>query len=169
VVVQVIVGVVFNPVLDEMFVAVRGEGATRNGSPIHVSGESQLGKALVATEIGVTRDQGTIEAVFHRVLHTASASRSLRCSGSCAMNIVGVAMGRLDAFFEVGFGGPWDVAAASLIVQEAGGTVLDPCGSTFDLMGRRVLAGTPAIAGQLALLLQGCKTSVAEPPPPIVG
>jgi len=52
--------------------------------------------------------------------------RGIRCLGSCALNLCGVAMGRLDAFYEVGFGGPWDVAAAALILEEAGGQVPPP-------------------------------------------
>lgn len=161
--VQVVVGVVYNPILEELFVASRGSGATCNGEPVSVSGETDLHKALVATEVGVTRDEETVAAIFDRVLHTVSASRSLRCCGSCAMNMVGVAMGRLDAFFEVGFGGPWDVAAASIIVEEAGGRVLDASGGPFDIMARRVLVGTPAVADRLAAVLAQCKTSEAEP------
>lgn len=53
----------------------------------------------------------------------AAATRGIRCLGSCALNLCGVAMGRLDAFYEIGFGGPWDVAAAALILEEAGGQV----------------------------------------------
>jgi inositol-phosphate phosphatase / L-galactose 1-phosphate phosphatase len=85
---QVVVGVVYNPVLKEMFVATRGGGATCNDKPIHVSGEAKLSKALVATEIGTTRDKDTVDAVFDRVSSATSTSRSLRCTGSCAMNLV---------------------------------------------------------------------------------
>jgi inositol-phosphate phosphatase / L-galactose 1-phosphate phosphatase len=165
--VQVVVGVVYNPILDELFVASRGQGATCNGQPIHVSSTQVLGKALVATELGTTRDQGTMDAIFDRITTTVRGCRSLRCSGSCALNLAGVAMGRLDAFFEVGFGGPWDVAAASLLVEEAGGLVLDPSGSPFDLMNRRVLGGSPTVARHLASLLKDCMTSAAEPAPPL--
>ena len=159
-------GVVYNPVLREMFVATRGGGATLNDAPLQVTGATELAHALVATEIGTTRDRETVDAIFDRVSNTVSASRSLRCTGSCAMNMASVAKGRLDAFYEVGFGGPWDVAAASLIVQEAGGLVLDPSGSEFDVMARRVLAGTPEVAYQLAQVLKQCKTSAAEPAAP---
>lgn len=164
--VQVVVGVVYNPILDELFDAVRGQGTRHNGKSIHVSSTQALGKALVATEIGTTRDQGTVDAIFDRITATVKGCRSLRCTGSCALNLAGVAMGRLDAFFEVGFGGPWDVAAASLLVEEAGGLVLDPSGRPFDLTNRRVLGGTPAVATQLAGLLKDCMTSTAEPAPP---
>ena len=82
------------------------------------------------------------------------------------MNLCSVAMGRLDAFYEIGFGGAWDVAAAALILEEAGGLVLDPAGGDFDLMARRVLGGTPEVARQLADVLKECKTSSAEPAVP---
>ena len=64
---QVVVGVVYNPVMDEMFTAIRGKGAFLNGSPIRASSCSQLGSALAITEIGVTRDEETLGALFGRI------------------------------------------------------------------------------------------------------
>ena len=64
---QVVVGVVYNPVMDEMFTAIRGKGAFLNGSPIRASSCSQLGSALAITEIGVTRDEETLSALFGRI------------------------------------------------------------------------------------------------------
>jgi len=62
------------------------------------------------------------------------------------MNLCGIAMGRLDCFYEINFGGPWDVAAGALILEEAGGEVLDPFGGgPLDLMNRRVLAGSKGL------------------------
>eukprot|EP00983_Pelagomonas_calceolata_P109784 1159596-Pelagomonas_calceolata.AAC.6 len=55
--------------------------------------------------------------------------QSVRCTGSCALNLCSVAAGRVDAFYEIGFGGCWDVAAGALIVLEAGGAVIDPSGA----------------------------------------
>lgn len=66
--------------------------------------------------------------------------RSLRMCSSCALNLCGVACGRLDLFYEIEFGGPWDVAAGAVIVKEAGGFVFDPSGTQFDLAARRVAA-----------------------------
>ncbi len=62
--------------------------------------------------------------------------------GSCAMNMCGVAAGRLDAFFEIGFGGPWDCVGAAVIVREAGGLVMDPHGGAFQITGRRAGSST---------------------------
>jgi inositol-phosphate phosphatase/L-galactose 1-phosphate phosphatase len=137
---QPVVGVVHCPILKETFHAARGKGAFLNGERIEVSRTSEAQKALVATEIGVARDPAVMDNIMRRVRAVCESSRSLRCSGSCAMNMVGVACGRLDAFYEDGFGGPWDCAAGAVIVREAGGEVSDVDGGDFDLAARRVLA-----------------------------
>ncbi|CAI5464223.1 unnamed protein product [Closterium sp. Yama58-4] len=136
----VVVGVVFNPILNEMFTAMRGHGAMLNGEPIHASSQTHMGSALLATEIGTKRDVGTVAGLTGRIANLLFQVRSLRLSGSCALNLVGVACGRLDLFYEIGFGGPWDVAAGSLIVEEAGGLCFDPSGGPFDVMACRVAA-----------------------------
>ena len=162
---QVVVGVVYAPILNELFVAVRGQGATLNGAPITVSAETDLAKALLATEVGVTRDAETVAAIFDRVQRCAASTRSVRATGSCAMNMCSVAMGRLDAFYEVGFGGPWDVAGASLIVEEAGGVLsnMQAEGAPFDITTRRVLCGAPALVPQIAAVVRESKISPHEP------
>lgn len=76
-----------------------------------------------------------------------------------------VAMGRLDGFYEIGFGGPWDVAAASLILTEAGGEVADPAGGAFELHSRRVLGTNGQLRGGLAAIIGAAKCSPAEPQP----
>ena len=70
-----------------------------------MSAVADLSKALVATEIGVGRDAATVDAIMARVRSCVETCRSLRASGSCAMNMCGVAAGRLDGFYEIGFGG----------------------------------------------------------------
>ena len=160
---QVVAGVVYNPVLEEMFTAARGAGAFLNGEPISVSEQPDIQRALCATEIGVHRDFETMMAIMERLMKVISSTRSIRCSGSCAMNMCGVAMGRLDIFFEIGFGGCWDVAAASIVLEEAGGRVLDPAGGPFDIMGRRVLVTNSQLAGPISEILGGCFTGPNEP------
>jgi inositol-phosphate phosphatase/L-galactose 1-phosphate phosphatase len=88
------VGVVFNPILNELYHAVRGGGAFLNGAPITVSDTALLRHAVVATEMGTRRDDGFIAACFDRMQALGRAARSLRCSGSCALNLCSVAMGR---------------------------------------------------------------------------
>ena len=74
-------------------------------------------------------------------------------------------MGRLDAFYEIGFGGPWDVAAAALVLEEAGGEVVDPAGGTFNLQSRRVLGANSQLIEPLARIIAGAKCSATEPQP----
>lgn len=159
-------GVVFNPVLDELFVGVAGRGATLNGKPIKTSACDDLASALVGTEIGVSTDPDVLNALYGRLRAYAGAARSLRCGGSCALGLCSVAAGRLDAFFEIGFGGPWDVAAGACILAEAGGVVLDPAGGVFDAGSRRVLGAAGAVLGkETAAVLGAAPLADAEPQP----
>ncbi|XP_057871247.1 inositol monophosphatase 3 isoform X2 [Cryptomeria japonica] len=134
------IGVVYNPMLGELFTAIRGGGAFLNTAPITASSQSELMKALVATEVGTKRDKTTVDATTDRINGLLYKVRSLRMTGSCALNLCGIACGRLDAFYELGYGGPWDVAAGVLIVQEAGGCVFDPSGDDFNITSQRVAA-----------------------------
>ncbi|KAJ8642544.1 hypothetical protein MRB53_004292 [Persea americana] len=134
------IGVVFNPIINELFTGIRGRGAFLNGAPIKASSQSELVKSLLATEVGTKRDKSTVDATTDRINSLLFKVRSLRMTGSCALNLCGVACGRLDLFYELGFGGPWDVAGGAVIVEEAGGLVFDPSGGDFDVMSRRVAA-----------------------------
>ncbi|WIA39549.1 hypothetical protein OEZ86_005638 [Tetradesmus obliquus] len=163
---QPVVGVVYNPMLGELAAAAHGLGATLNDQPMQVSSTQDLRAALFATEVGTMRSPETVAAVFDRIQTLTANMRSVRCCGSCAINLVGVACGRLDAFYEVGFGGCWDVAAGVCILREAGGQVLDPAGGAWDVMSRRVLASNAHLGPAVAQLLAGCKTSSEEPPAP---
>jgi inositol-phosphate phosphatase/L-galactose 1-phosphate phosphatase len=160
------VGVVFNPVMNEMFTAVRGGGARLNGEVIRCSETEALGRSLIGTEIGVHRDAATVDAVMGRVRALVEHSRSVRCSGSCAMNMCGVAMGRLDGFFEIGFGGPWDCVAGAVIVREAGGVVVDPSGGEFDPYARRVLCANAHIGADFVQCLRAIPDGPGEPQKP---
>lgn len=134
------VGVVYNPIIGELFTAIRGRGAFLNGSPISSSSQSELGNALLAAEIGTKRDKETVDITTNRINKLLFKVRSLRMSGSCALNLCGVACGRLDITYELGFGGPWDVAAGVVIIQEAGGCVFDPSGDEVNIMSQRIAA-----------------------------
>lgn len=160
---KVIVAVVHNPILQETFTAIRDQGSKLNGKPISVSSHQTLDQALICTEIGTSRDAETLDAIFARIRALSEHCRGIRCCGSCALNLCSVAMGRIDSFYEIGFGGCWDVAAGSLIGTEAGGLVLDPSGDEFGLMRRRVLAGTPGVAKLVANILSKEPISNSEP------
>ena len=159
-----VVGVVFNPITHELFTAALGRGAKRNGAPIATSNTDVLARALVATEIGVGRDANTVDAMMGRIAAVVPVARSLRCTGSCAMNMCAVACGRLDAYFEIGLGGPWDVVGAACVLTEAGGVVVDPAGGAFDPCGRRVLcANNNAIARALGAAIAPVPDGALEP------
>lgn len=162
---EVVIGVVFNPIMKELFTAIKGQGAFLNGQPIRVSSKTQLDQALLATEIGVSRDMEIMDAIFDRIRNVTAKMRSIRCSGACALNLCSVACGRIDAMFEVGFGGCWDCAAGALMVTEAGGIMLDPSGSPFDLMARRVLGANAHLGKPVAGIIASCTSSSKEPQP----
>ncbi|GAA0172921.1 phosphatase [Lithospermum erythrorhizon] len=139
------VGVVYNPIMDELFTGVEGKGAFLNGKPIKVSSQTELVKSLLSTEAGTKRDKPTLDALSNRISSLLAKVRSIRMTGSCALNLCGVACGRVDLFYETGFGGPWDVAGGAIIVKEAGGVIFDPSGKDFDITAQRVAASNPLL------------------------
>ncbi|CAN6552628.1 unnamed protein product [Malus baccata var. baccata] len=151
------VGVVYNPIMDELFTGIRGGGAFLNGNPIKVSAKNELVKSLLATEVGVKRDNLTVDATTGRINRLLFKVRSIRMSGSCALNLCGIACGRIDLFYELGFGGPWDVAGGAVIVTEAGGCVYDPSGKEFGITSQRVAASNPLLKDAFVEVLRDSK------------
>ncbi|KAL8249087.1 hypothetical protein R6Q59_005955 [Mikania micrantha] len=149
-----VVGVVYNPIMNELFTAIDGNGAFLNGNPIKVSSQSALVTCLLTTEVGTKRDQATLDATTNRINSLLYKVRSIRMEGSCALGLCGVACGRIDLFYEIGFGGPWDVAAGVVIVKEAGGVVFDPSGNDFDITAQRVAASNPIVKNAFVEALQ---------------
>ncbi|XP_031130485.1 inositol monophosphatase 3 isoform X2 [Ipomoea triloba] len=148
------VGVVYNPIMNELFTGVHGKGAFLNGNPIKVSSQSELVKSLLATEAGTKRDKLNLDACTNKINALLAKVRSIRMSGSCALNLCGIACGRLDLFYELGFGGPWDVAGGAVIVKEAGGVLFDPSGKDFDITAQRVAASNPLVKDAFIEALQ---------------
>ena len=144
---QVIVGVVYDPMRDEMFSGVKGEGASLNGKRIKVSETDDLDKSLVATgfpyDLRESRDNNI--GHFNNFLVRVQAIR--RC-GSAAMDLCYVACGRFDGFWELKLK-PWDVAAAALIVSEAGGRVSDFHNGEFDIYKQETLGSNGRIHQQM--------------------
>jgi myo-inositol-1(or 4)-monophosphatase len=145
------IGVVYDPLLDELHHALAGGGARRNGQPIRVSREADLRRALVSTgfayDKAVTDDDNTRE--FRAFLKHA---REVRRDGSAALDLCYVAGGRFEGYWEHKLS-PWDVAAGTLIVREAGGRVTDTLGGDDFRSGRRVLATNGAVHGAMLELL----------------
>jgi myo-inositol-1(or 4)-monophosphatase len=123
-----LLGIVFNPVADEMFSAVRGEGAFLNGAAIHVSKIERMETSLVATGFPAHKrgDVGNIHYYWQFTLH----SHGVRRDGSAALDLCSVAAGRFEAFWEFGLKS-WDTAAGILIASEAGGRVTNLTGGPY--------------------------------------
>jgi myo-inositol-1(or 4)-monophosphatase len=132
-----VLGVVFDPMRDELFVAERGDGATLNGEPISVSTSRELIVSLLAT--GFPYDlsrRGPSNALWDAF---NGRCQGVRRDGSAALNLCYVAAGRLDGFWEQPLQA-WDIGAGALLVREAGGTVTALDGGPFDLYDHQVLA-----------------------------
>ena len=143
-----VVGVVYDPLLDECFEAVLGEGAWLGSRRLKVTTEDQLGRSLVATGFAYDvhrSDDDNLES-FRNVVKTA---RGIRRDGSAALDLCYVAAGRLEAYWELKLH-PWDVAAGYLIVEEAGGQVTDFRGGPPDASGREVLSSNGRVHAELA-------------------
>ena len=146
-----VLGVVYDPLLDERFEAIRGEGAWLGSRRLEVSHEPDLGRALVATGFAYDIHDSARDnlASFRNVV---KAARGIRRDGSAALDLCYVAAGRLDAYWELKLH-PWDVAAGFLIVEEAGGRISDFRNGPPDRSGREVVSSNgplhEALLGQL--------------------
>ena len=135
-------GVVFNPVDQECFLAVRGEGARLDGRPIHVTECGSLDRAMVATGFSYVAEQRARQA--QTLVRLLPAVRDVRRAGAAALDLAYVACGRVDAFYERGLK-RWDEAAGRLLVEEAGGVVKDLEGEPAGVLA----AATPQLAALL--------------------
>jgi len=147
------VGVVYDPLRDECFDAVRGSGARRNGRAIRVSEAKAVATALLATGFAYdVRDSARDNlAEFARA---AKAAGGVRRDGSAALDLCYVACGRFDGYWELKLH-PWDVAAGILIVEEAGGRVTDLAGGPVPATGHEIVSSNGAIHDELLHLLAG--------------
>jgi myo-inositol-1(or 4)-monophosphatase len=138
---RVLLGWVYDPLRQELFAARRGQGASCNGKPIRVRTAAALSDALLATGFP-SRDRQLLEpylVVLRNVLRTVSG---VRRAGAAALDLAYLAGARVDGFWEMALR-PWDIAAGSLIVQEAGGMVSDFRGQDAFLQNGHIVAGTP--------------------------
>jgi len=149
---RVEVGVVFDALHKDMFSARRGKGAKLNGKPIHVSKARTLATSLLATGFPYDRrERRRFYLCFWEDMMTRV--EGVRRAGSAALDLASVACGRLDGFWEFGLKA-WDVAAGSLLVKEAGGTVTNMDGTPLDLAGAQILATNSRIHREMAQVLR---------------
>lgn len=148
---ETVIGVIHNPMTDELFTAAAGIGAFRNGCRISVSERQPLAGALLAT--GFPYDCATDpENNFNHFIRFQKAARGIRRTGAAALDLAYLAAGRLDGFWEVKLK-PWDVAAGTLLVQEAGGRVSAFDGSPYEVTNHRILASNGLIHDEMISLL----------------
>ncbi|XP_030624943.1 inositol monophosphatase 1-like [Chanos chanos] len=133
-------GVVYSCLEDKMYTGRKGKGAFCDGEKLSVSDQTDIRKTIIISELGSHRDPETVSKVFSTMQKILCIPvHGIRGSGTAATNMCLVASGAVEAFFEIGIH-CWDVAAGAVIVQEAGGVLLDVDGGPFDLMSRRMVS-----------------------------
>ena len=150
---EIVLGVVYNPYLDEYFEAAQNMGATLNKKPIRVSKTPSLGEALLATGFPYTIHEEP-QAVMHLLEKLVTRVQGVRRSGSAAIDLCYVAAARLDGFWEQELK-PWDTAAGSIIVKEAGGNVSTFQGEPFSPYLTSITASNPLIHNAIIRVLNG--------------
>jgi myo-inositol-1(or 4)-monophosphatase len=163
---EMIAGVVYDPLREEMFAAEKGSGAYLNDQKIHVSTARRLADSLVSTGFPVRKRSQNVNIHFYHQL--AMSTHGVRRGGSAALDLSYVASGRLEAFWEFGLN-PWDLAAGTLLVTEAGGRCTDMCGAPHTLKSRHLLVDNSLIHEEiLELFKEIFGGRYRYPMPPIV-
>ena len=144
---EIILGIVYSPSLKERFEAVKDRGSTLNGNHIKVSENRDLNSSLLATGFpySIREDSEQVIGLLEKILIRA---QGVRRAGAAAIDLCYVAAGRLDGFWEQGLK-PWDTAAGSLIVREAGGKVSDYQGEPYNPFQENIAASNPFIFDEL--------------------
>lgn len=143
---EMIAGVVYDPLRDEMFAAEKGSGAYLNENKIHVSPAARLADSLVSTGFPSGKRSQNVNIHFYHQL--AMSTHGVRRGGSAALDLSYVACGRLDGFWEFGLK-PWDLAAGTLLVTEAGGVCSDMRGAPHCLKSAHLLVDNGKIHGEI--------------------
>lgn len=151
-----VLGVVFNPFYDEMFLAAEGIPTSLNGQLVKVSKTSSLEKSLLATGFPYDR-KGKKDNNYQEFCHLTDATHGVRRGGSAALDLAYVASGRLDGYWEQGVK-PWDIAAGTVLVRQAGGivTAYDE-NAPLNMKEERILATNGFIHSPLSHELLSCK------------
>lgn len=151
---EIVCGVVYQPMLEELFVATKGEGAFLNGEPIQVTDCDDIARSYLVTGFpyNVGENPGNCIEVFVDIVQMGIPVRRL---GSAALDLAYVAGGRFDGFWEIDLN-PWDVAAGILLVQEAGGMVTNFDRSPYKLGDRTILATNGLIHTKASELITTC-------------
>ncbi|MBI4459320.1 MAG: inositol monophosphatase [Acidobacteria bacterium] len=153
---EIILGVIYDPTRDELFVAAKGEGASLNGCPLRVSQVARLEESLLTTGFPSRKRHENPNIHFYHQLNMRT--HGVRRPGSAALDLAYVAAGRMDAFWEINLK-PWDLAAGKLLVEEAGGCVTDLPGDAHQLDSPSIVASNglihDAVLGVFREMLSG--------------
>lgn len=150
---EVVVGVIYDPHRDELFTAIRGRGAQMNGKTIRVGQQTTIGDAVVA--MGSPPGEESMQVSMKGVQALMPKVRTIRMLGSAALMLAWVANGRLTCYWEHDLSS-WDVAAGSLLVQEAGGKFTGLNGEEWNLRKRKIMAsnGQSGVHDEIIIALQ---------------
>jgi myo-inositol-1(or 4)-monophosphatase len=135
--------VVYDPMRQEFFTASRGDGAQLEGKKIRVSGQRTLEGSLIGTGYPFHAGVTYVDEYLAMLKVVMSTAAGVRRPGAASLDLAYVAAGRLDGFWEFGLS-PWDTAAGTLLIQEAGGRVGTPAGAEYAL-GSNIVAGNPKV------------------------
>ena len=149
---KIILGVVYDPLLNELFTAEIGKGAFLNRRKIRVSSTKDLSRSFLATGFPYDIRESKITNLDH-FANFAVRSLAIRRAGSAALDLSYLAAGRFDGFWELKLS-PWDTAAATLLVKEAGGKVTDFEGKKYSIYSRHILATNGRIHQQMIKVLK---------------
>lgn len=140
---QITQAVVYDPNRDELFTASKGRGAFLNDRRIRVSRRDRLAETVIGTGFPF-KNLAKLDEYLKHFKQLTIEGAAIRRPGAAALDLAYVACGRYDAFFEMGLS-PWDVAAGSLLVTEAGGLIGDYSGDPVHVFSERVVAGSPKV------------------------
>jgi len=146
---DIISGVVFDPLRDELFTAEKGKGAFLNERRIRVSSANDLKDSLITTGFPF-RKKEFVDPYLKLFKNIFMKVSDLRRAGSAALDLAYLACGRCEGFFEIGLS-PWDIAAGEVLIKEAGGVVTDFGGSGDHLSTGNIIAGVPLIHKELLI------------------
>ncbi len=156
---QITQAVIYDPARNDLFTATRGRGAFLNDRRLRVSKRSQMKDALIGTGFPF-RDFEKLDQYLKLFRRLTATTAGLRRPGAAALDLAYVAAGRFDGFFEYGLK-PWDMAAGSLLVLEAGGLITDENGGADYLATGNLVCGTPKIFPTLLRIIQGLEPEAA--------
>ena len=150
---EIVAGVIYNPVMNEMFTAEKGQGAYLNDRRIRVSARRKMSDCVIGTGVPAISKKGHVEAARQQAVLSDQVA-GIRATGSAALNLAWTAAGRMDAYLEAGLK-PWDLAAGIVIMREAGGFITDYDGRQKMFETENVVAGTEAIHAKVLKVIAG--------------